>query len=89
MAIKAMIHILNEETVVGDLDSMPDPTHAYIIVRNLRRRDNKPLPMIDSAATSFAFPWTRISFVEFFEEATTRENIVGFFRESDTQRRHG
>jgi hypothetical protein len=89
MAMKVMLHILNEETILCEMDAMPDPKDQFVVVRNPRRRDNKPLPMVDPGATSFAFSWARISFIEFFEEISTRENIVGFFRESDAQRRHG
>lgn len=89
MAIRAMIHILNEETILCEMDGLPDPKDQYVLVRNPRRRDNKPLPTIDPAATTFAFPWSRISFIELFEEISAKENIVGFFREADTQRRHG
>ena len=89
MAMKAMIHILNEETILCEIDSIPDPKDLFVVVRNPRRRDNKAIPTIDAAATSFAFPWSRISFIEFFDDVSTKENIVGFFRESDTHRRHG
>jgi hypothetical protein len=89
MAIRAMIHVQNEETILCEIDDMPDPKDIFIVIHNPRRRDGKPIPTIDATATSFAYPWARISFIEFFEEVSTRENIVGFFRESDTHRRHG
>jgi hypothetical protein len=32
------------------------------------------------------FPWTRVSYVELFQERNQRESVVGFFRESDGRR---
>jgi hypothetical protein len=33
------------------------------------------------------YPFTRISYIELFEERSQRETVVGFFRESDGRRR--
>ena len=82
MAIRALIHIASEDAVLGELDEMPDPTHAYLRVRNATRKDGKPLSLVDERTTSIAYPWNRITFVEFFNEETTREAVMGFFREN-------
>lgn len=86
MAIRALIHIHNEDPILCELDEMPDPSHHFIRVRNPMKRDGKPIPTIDSRATSIAYPWTRITFVEFFNEDAPREQMVGFFREGNTRR---
>ncbi len=81
MAIRALVHLLNEDPVLCDLDEMPDPTHQFIRVRNPSKRDGKRIEVVDERATSLAFPWSRITFIEFFNEEAERESIVGFFRE--------
>jgi hypothetical protein len=81
MAIRALIHILSEDSVLCELDEMPDPSHHFIRVRNATRRDGKPMDLVDNRTTSIAYPWSRITFVEFFNEDTAKEAVVGFFRE--------
>lgn len=87
MAIRAILHVPGEEAILCDIAEMPNPSDQFIVVYNPRRRDGKPIPTLDEAATSFMYPWTRISFIEMFEERSQRENVVGFFRESDSLRR--
>lgn len=80
MAIEVILHLLNEDPVVAELDKLPDPTHMSILVANPHRRDGRPLHYVTEGATSFIFPWSRISFVEIMgsEEG---EEVVEFFRE--------
>ena len=81
MAIRALIHIQSEDPVLCELDEMPDPAHQFLRVRNATKRDGKPLDLIDDRTTSIAYPWTRITFVEFFNEEAAREAVIGFYRE--------
>lgn len=80
MAFEVIIHIQNEDPIVADMDTLPDPTHYSVIVTNPRRRDGRPLHYITEGATAFIFPWTRINFIEVME-AEKVEEIVEFFRE--------
>lgn len=82
MPIRALIHIVSEDPVLGELDEMPDPTHMFLRVRNATRKDGKPLELVDDRATSIAYPWSRVTFVEFFNEESARESVMGFFRET-------
>lgn len=80
--MRALVHIMNEDPIMCDLDSMPDPSDVYIRIRNPRKRDGKSLDLLADDATSFLYPWFRITFIELFEDEAGRESIVGFFRES-------
>lgn len=82
MAIRALIHFASEDPVLGELDEIPDPSHVYIRVRNPTKKDGKPLTLVDERMTSIAYSWSRITFVEFFNEESARESVVGFFRET-------
>ncbi|CAN5479606.1 hypothetical protein BH23CHL2_BH23CHL2_15570 [soil metagenome] len=82
MAIRMLIHFANADAGLGESDDMPDPTHAFIRVRNVSRKDGKPLDLVDDRTTSVAYPWARITYVEFFNEENARESVVGFFRET-------
>lgn len=84
--MRALVHIINDDPIMCDLDAMPERTDMYIQIRNPRKRDGKPLELLADGATSFLYPWSRITFIELFEEESQRENIVGFFRESGSSR---
>jgi hypothetical protein len=80
MAIEVILHLLNEDPVVAELDQLPDPTHHSILIANPHRRDGRPLHYVTEGATAFIFPWTRISFVEVMGGEEVGE-VVEFFRE--------
>ena len=84
--MRALVHIMNDDPIMCDLESMPDPTDIFVRIRNPRKRDGKPIELLADGATSFLYPWSRITFIELFEEESQRENIVGFFRESGSSR---
>lgn len=84
--MRALVHILNDDPIMCELDSMPASTDMYVRIRNPRKRDGKPIDLLADGATSFLFPWFRITFIELFEEESPRESIVGFFRESGSSR---
>ncbi|HUG15219.1 MAG TPA: hypothetical protein VMM78_09395 [Thermomicrobiales bacterium] len=86
MPIRAILHVPGEEAIRCELEEMPKPSDNFIIVTNPRRKDGKPIPTMDENATTIVFPWTRVSYIEFFEETSARENVVGLFRESDARR---
>ena len=80
MSIEVIIHLVNEDPVVAEVETLPDPTHATITVTNPRRRDGRSLHYVTEGATAFVFPWTRISFLEIMAEEEA-EDVVEFFRE--------
>lgn len=91
MAIRVILHVLNEEAFVADLEDLPDPKDNCIIVRNPRKRDGKPLSMLAEGVETLIYPWTRITYIELLDEvgaassSGTSENVVGFFREENRQ----
>jgi hypothetical protein len=80
MAVEVIIHLQNEDPVVAELDELPDPTHQCIFVNSPRRRDGRQLHYVTEGATSFIFPWTRITFVEIMGEEDAGE-VIEFFRD--------
>ena len=80
--MRALVHIMNDDPILCELDSLPDPTDVFVRIRNPRKRDGKALELLADGATSFLYPWFRITFIELFEDEGGRESIVGFFRES-------
>ncbi len=87
MAIKAIVHVSGEESILCEIETMPQPSDAFVVIFNPRRKDGKPITTIEDDVTSLIFPWTRISYIEMFEERTQRESVVSFFRDNDLRRR--
>ena len=75
-----LLHISNEDPVLGEVDEMPSPADSIIIVKNPRRKDGKDLPYIDPTVTTVIWPVSRMTFLEIIP-AGTDEKIISFIRE--------
>jgi hypothetical protein len=80
MAYTVLIHIQNEDPVVGEIDELPTPTDLNIRVQNPRKRDGKDLQYLQGDVTTVIWPWSRISFIEILPSGAEDE-IIGFVRE--------
>jgi hypothetical protein len=89
MAIRAILHIAGEEAILCEIEAVPQPSDNFVTVYNPTRKDGKPIPTLDDNVSSVIYPWTKVTYVELFEERNQRENVVGFFRENDGRRRQG
>jgi hypothetical protein len=76
----AIIHIQNEDPVLGDLETMPAPTDLVVIVKNPRKRDGKDLHYLDPRVTLVVFPMARVNFIEILPSGD-EEEIITFVRE--------
>ena len=75
-----LIHINNEDPVVGEVDKLPEPTDNIITIKNPRRRDGKDLFFLEANVTTVIWPFHRLVFVEVMPTAE-EEEIIGFVRE--------
>ena len=80
MAYEVILHLQNEDPVLAEMDSLPDPNHQCVFIVNPRRRDGRSLHYVTEGATSFIFPWSRITFIEVMQSEEDKE-VVEFFRE--------
>lgn len=80
MAISVIIHISNEEPIVGEIDEMTVPSDNVLVVKNPRKRDGKDLPFLADNVTTVIWPWNRITFLEIVS-SEEEEEIIGFVRE--------
>ena len=94
MAIPAVIHFVGEDAILADLDELPNPTHSYIVLRNMRTKNGKQLTYLTDGAMSFLYAWSRITFIELLadvdELSPSAKNaapqgtaVLGFFRDED------
>jgi hypothetical protein len=75
-----LIHIANEDPVLGEIEQLPAVTDTNILVKNPRRRDGKDLPNLLANVTQVIWPMVRISFIEIVPGGE-EEQIIGFVRE--------
>ena len=75
-----LLHLSNEDPVLGEVDEYPAPGDTLVLVKNPRRRDGKDVTMLDANVTSVYWPIHRVSFIEIMPTGE-EEEIIGFVRE--------
>ena len=80
MAQTIVIHVTNEDPIVGEVDALPDPTDTIITLHNPRRRDGKDLHYLQSNVVTVIWSLSQVSFIEILP-SQAEEEIIGFVRE--------
>lgn len=80
MSYTVMIHVLNEDAVVGEVAELPQATDQVIIVSNIRRRDGREVNYVLPETSTVVYPWARIHCVEILT-GDAEEEIISFVRE--------
>lgn len=75
-----IVHMLNEDPVVCDVDELPQKNDTILMVHNPRRRDGKDLNYLEANVNSVIWPLARVSFIEVMP-GSEDEKIVSFVRE--------
>ncbi len=75
-----LVHINNEDPVLGEMDALPSCTDTLIVVKNPRRRDGKDLHYLEANVTTVMWPVNRITFIELIPSGE-EEQIISFVRE--------
>ena len=77
---KVILHVQNEDPVVGDVDVLPTPTDTTITIKHPARRDGKDITYLEPSVTMVVWPMHRINFVEILPSGE-EEDIITFIRE--------
>jgi hypothetical protein len=75
-----VIHIMNEDPIVGEVDELPGASDTTITVNNPRRRDGKDLHYLTSNVITVIWPIGQIAFIEVLP-SESEEEIISFVRE--------
>lgn len=75
-----VIHIMNEDPIVGEVEELPQPQDTLITIHNPRRRDGKDLHYLQSDVVTVIWPVVQISFIELLPSGI-EEDIIGHVRE--------
>lgn len=80
MSYTVLVHLLNEEPIVAEIERLPEPSDQVLIVTNVRRRDGQEVPYLLPEASTVIFPWARIQCVEVMPSPVD-EQVISFIRE--------
>ncbi|GAB4529175.1 MAG: hypothetical protein Fur0018_15660 [Anaerolineales bacterium] len=80
MTITVVVHIANEDPVVGEMDEMPALTDQILVLKHPRKRDGKDVHYLLEGVETVIWPMSRINFIEVMPSAG-EEEIIGFVRE--------
>jgi hypothetical protein len=78
--INVIIHVQNEDPVLGEMEELPGAGDVIVTLRNPRRRDGKDLPYLDQSVTTVVWPMSRINFIEVMP-GKEEEEIITHVRE--------
>jgi hypothetical protein len=80
MAYTIVVHVTNEDPIVGEVDQLPAAADTLITLHNPRRRDGKDLHYLQSDVVTVIWPIYQIAFMEILP-SQAEEEIIGFVRE--------
>lgn len=75
-----LVHIANEDPVLGEIEQLPGVSDTSLLVKNPRRRDGKDLMFLLANVTQVIWPMARINFIEILP-GEDEEELVSFIRE--------
>ncbi|UCD41496.1 MAG: hypothetical protein JSV69_13120 [Chloroflexota bacterium] len=81
MSLQVILHILNSEPILGEIDELPAPTDNILTVHNPRHLDGKDINYIQEDVSTVIWPIEKINFIEIMAGEEEEEDIIGFVRE--------
>jgi len=75
-----LVHIANEDPVLGEVEQLPGPADQSLLIKNPRRRDGKDLHYLQANVTDVIWPLSRIAFIEVIP-GSEEEQLIGFVRD--------
>lgn len=80
MPYTVLLHIMNEDSVVGEIDELPDPAEQFLTLRSPRLRDGREVTYLLAETNTVLYPWNRIHCVEIMPTEDD-EQVVTFIRD--------
>jgi hypothetical protein len=75
-----LIHLMNEDPVLGEVDALPAVSDTLLCVKNPRHRDGKDLRYLELNVSTVMWPISRINYIEVMPSGE-EEEIISFVRE--------
>jgi len=80
--ISILLHIPNQEPVKVDVETLPDPSDAFILGKNPRERNDREVDWLDEGVNTIIVPWWRINFVQVLPSRDEELDFPLLYRES-------
>ena len=80
MTITVLMHLVNEEAVLAEMDDLPPATATFLTVHHPRRRDGKDIPYLQENVSTVIWAASRVAFIEILP-GEAEERLVTFVRE--------
>lgn len=80
MAYTVIVHIINADPIVGEIEELPSKNDTLVVINNPRMRDGKDVHYLADNAVTVYWPVARINFIEVVS-GKEEEEIIGFVRE--------
>lgn len=80
MGQTVVIHLVDENIIIGDVDQLPDPADQFMILQDPKQRDGSRLASIRPEVNTILLPWHQIAYVQLIPESGS-ERVIGFVRE--------
>ncbi len=78
--ITVIVHINNEDPVMGEIEELPKPSDQIIAIKHPRRKDGKDVQFIEQNVNLVIWPFHRVTFIEIIQDIEEDE-IISFVRE--------
>lgn len=78
--VSVLVHIQNEDPVLGEMEALPEVNDTLVILKNPRRKDGKDIAYLEANVSTVMWPITRINFIEVMP-SSEEEEIISFVRE--------
>ncbi len=75
-----LLHLINEDLILGEVDQLPNPGDQFMIVHNARRPDGSQIAALQEDVSTILVPWHQIKMVQILP-VTGIEEVIGFVRE--------
>lgn len=80
MSYTLIVHIPNEDPIVGEVDELPGVSDTLLTIQNPRRKDGKDVHYLSSDVVTVIWPLTQVTFIEVMPSESD-ERIIGFVRD--------
>ena len=80
MPYTVLVHIRNEESVIGEMEELPDSQAQFVTLRSPRLRDGNEVSYLLSETNTVLYPWSMVHCVEVLPTEAD-DQIVTFVRE--------
>ena len=80
MTYKLLLHLHNDDPLIGEVDELPGRTDQLITINNPRRKDGKDIHYLEGNVVTIIIPVVRITFIELIPNEMD-EKIISFVKD--------